>query len=672
MSQPGEAERRIEELREQLRLHNYHYYVLDAPLIPDSEYDRLFSELLQLEEQNPDLITEDSPTRRVGDKPLPGFQEVRHSERMLSLDNVFSDQELADFDRRVRERLGSDEPIAYTAEPKLDGLAISLRYENGKLVQGATRGDGERGEEVTSNVRTIESIPLRLLGNDYPAVLEVRGEVFMPKAGFEKLNEQARKAGEKGFANPRNAAAGSLRQLDPRLTAKRPLSFYAYGLGNVDEAIAGGHAEAMQALRKLGIPVSPELKYLEGIDQCLEYYGNILARRDTLPYEIDGVVYKVDSFDEQARLGFVSRAPRWAVAHKFPAQEELTVIEDIEFQVGRTGAVTPVARLKPVTVAGVTVSNATLHNMDEIERKDVRIGDTVIIRRAGDVIPEVVQVVPDRRPKGAKRPELPTTCPVCGSDVLRVEGEAVARCSGGLYCNAQRREGIKHFASRKAMDIEGLGDKLVEQLDEKGLVKTVADVYALKAPEVASLERMGKKSAQNLVGALEKSKTTTLPRFLYALGIREVGEATARSLANHFLTLEAIEQADEEALQQTPDVGPIVASHIASFFRQEHNIEVLQQLLAAGIHWPAIERPKAHARPFAGKSFVLTGALSRPRDQIKAELEGLGARVAGSVSKKTDYVVAGEAAGSKLARAQDLGIEILDEEQLQEMIDAAE
>ncbi|MGD9356014.1 MAG: NAD-dependent DNA ligase LigA [Chromatiales bacterium] len=672
MSQPGEAERRIEELREQLRLHNYHYYVLDAPLIPDSEYDRLFSELLQLEEQNPDLITEDSPTRRVGDKPLPGFQEVRHSERMLSLDNVFSDQELADFDRRVRERLGSDEPIAYTAEPKLDGLAISLRYENGKLVQGATRGDGERGEEVTSNVRTIESIPLRLLGNDYPAVLEVRGEVFMPKAGFEKLNEQARKAGEKGFANPRNAAAGSLRQLDPRLTAKRPLAFYAYGLGNVDEAIAGGHAEAMQALRKLGIPVSPELKYLEGIDQCLEYYGNILARRDTLPYEIDGVVYKVDSFDEQARLGFVSRAPRWAVAHKFPAQEELTVIEDIEFQVGRTGAVTPVARLKPVTVAGVTVSNATLHNMDEIERKDVRIGDTVIIRRAGDVIPEVVQVVPDRRPKGAKRPELPTTCPVCGSDVLRVEGEAVARCSGGLYCNAQRREGIKHFASRKAMDIEGLGDKLVEQLDEKGLVKTVADVYALKAPDVASLERMGEKSAQNLVGALEKSKTTTLPRFLYALGIREVGEATARSLANHFLTLEAIEQADEEALQQTPDVGPIVASHIASFFRQEHNIEVLQQLLAAGIHWPAIERPKAHARPFAGKSFVLTGALSRPRDQIKAELEGLGARVVGSVSKKTDYVVAGEAAGSKLARAQDLGIEILDEEQLQEMIDAAE
>jgi DNA ligase (NAD+) len=672
MSQPGEAERRIEELREQLRLHNYHYYVLDAPLIPDSEYDRLFSELLQLEEQNPDLITEDSPTRRVGDKPLPGFQEVRHSERMLSLDNVFSDQELADFDRRVRERLGSDEPIAYTAEPKLDGLAISLRYENGKLVQGATRGDGERGEEVTSNVRTIESIPLRLLGNDYPAVLEVRGEVFMPKAGFEKLNEQARKAGEKGFANPRNAAAGSLRQLDPRLTAKRPLAFYAYGLGNVDEAIAGGHAEAMQALRKLGIPVSPELKYLEGIDQCLEYYGNILARRDTLPYEIDGVVYKVDSFDEQARLGFVSRAPRWAVAHKFPAQEELTVIEDIEFQVGRTGAVTPVARLKPVTVAGVTVSNATLHNMDEIERKDVRIGDTVIIRRAGDVIPEVVQVVPDRRPKGAKRPELPTTCPVCGSDVLRVEGEAVARCSGGLYCNAQRREGIKHFASRKAMDIEGLGDKLVEQLDEKGLVKTVADVYALKAPDVASLERMGEKSAQNLVGALEKSKTTTLPRFLYALGIREVGEATARSLANHFLTLEAIEQADEEALQQTPDVGPIVASHIASFFRQEHNIEVLQQLLAAGIHWPAIERPKAHARPFAGKSFVLTGALSRPRDQIKAELEGLGARVVGSVSKKTDYVVAGEAAGSKLARAQDLGIEILEEEQLQEMIDAAE
>jgi len=672
MSQAGGVERRIEELREQIRLHNYHYYVLDAPLIPDAEYDRLFRELQQLEQEHPEFITDDSPTRRVGDQPLPGFEEVRHALRMLSLENVFSDGELADFDRRVRERLGTDKPVVYTAEPKLDGLAISLRYEDGRLVQGATRGDGERGEDVTSNVRTIEAIPLRLLGKEYPALLEVRGEVFMPKAGFEKLNAEARKAGDKTFANPRNAAAGSLRQLDPRLTAKRPLSFYAYGLGQTDEPIADSHAAAMQQLREIGIPVSPELKCLEGIDQCLDYYANILARRDSLPYEIDGVVYKVDSFDEQSRLGFVSRAPRWAVAHKFPAQEELTVVEDIEFQVGRTGAVTPVARLKPVTVAGVTVSNATLHNMDEIERKDVRVGDTVIIRRAGDVIPEVVQVVPDRRPGNAKRPELPAHCPVCGSDVLRVEGEAVARCSGGLYCSAQRREGIKHFASRKAMDIEGLGDKLVEQLDEKGLVKTVADIYSLKAADIAALERMGEKSAQNLVEALEKSKATTLPRFLFALGIREVGEATARSLANHFLTLEAIEQADEDALQETPDVGPIVASHIASCFRQEHNIEVLQGLIAAGVHWPAIEKPGEAAQPLDGKTFVLTGALSRPRDQIKARLEALGAKVAGSVSGKTDYVVAGEAAGSKLAKAQNLGIEILDEDKLQEMINAVE
>ncbi|MEJ2317536.1 MAG: NAD-dependent DNA ligase LigA [Gammaproteobacteria bacterium] len=672
MSQAGEVERRVEELREQIRLHNYRYYVLDAPLIPDAEYDRLFRELQQLEQQHPEFITEDSPTRRVGDQPSPGFEEVRHAVRMLSLDNVFSDEELADFDRRVRDRLGTDKAVVYTAEPKLDGLAISLRYENGRLVQGATRGDGERGEDVTSNVRTIEAIPLRLLGKQYPALLEVRGEVFMPKAGFEKLNAEARKAGDKTFANPRNAAAGSLRQLDPRLTAKRPLSFYAYGLGETDEAIADSHAAAMQQLREIGVPVSPELKCLEGIGQCLEYYANILARRDSLPYEIDGVVYKVDSFEEQDRLGFVSRAPRWAVAHKFPAQEELTVVEDIEFQVGRTGAITPVARLKPVTVAGVTVSNATLHNMDEIERKDVRVGDTVIIRRAGDVIPEVVQVVPDKRPGNAKRPELPAHCPVCGSDVLRVEGEAVARCSGGLYCSAQRREGIKHFASRKAMDIEGLGDKLVEQLDENGLVKTVADIYSLKATDIAALDRMGEKSAQNLIKALEKSKSTTLPRFLYALGIREVGEATARSLANHFLTLEAIEQADEDALQETPDVGPIVASHIASFFRQEHNIEVLQGLIEAGIHWSAIEKPGEAVQLLDGKTFVLTGALSRPRDQIKAQLEALGAKVAGSVSGKTDYVVAGEAAGSKLAKAQDLGIEILHEDQLEEMLNAIE
>jgi DNA ligase (NAD+) len=672
MNKADSIESEIESLRDEIRKHNYQYYVLDNPLVPDAEYDRLFKKLQQLEHDHPELVTDDSPTMRVGDQPLAGFQEVRHRVRMLSLDNVFSDEELADFDRRIRERLDTDETILYTAEPKLDGLAISLRYEQGKLVQAATRGDGERGEDVTSNVRTIESVPLRLLGKRCPAVLEVRGEVFMPKAGFEKLNVEARKAGVKSFANPRNAAAGSLRQLDPQLAAKRPLAFYAYGLGEVEDGFASGQQAAMLTLKQLGIPISPELERLSGIGECLDYYANILARRDSLPYEIDGVVYKVDSFAQQASLGFVSRAPRWAVAHKFPAQEELTVVEGIEFQVGRTGAVTPVARLKPVSVAGVTVSNATLHNMDEVERKDVRIGDTVIIRRAGDVIPEVVQVVPDKRPKNAKKPELPSSCPVCGSDVLRVEGEAVARCSGGLYCSAQRREGIKHFASRKAMDIEGLGDKLVEQLDENGLIKSIADIYALNAEEVAALERMGEKSARNLVDALEKSKSTTLPRFLYALGIREVGEATARSLANHFLTLEAIEQADEEALQETPDVGPIVASHIASFFRQEHNIEILQRLLDAGIHWPEIEKAEEQPRPFAGKTFVLTGTLSRPRGQIKEQLQGLGAKVSGSVSKKTDYVVAGESAGSKLTKAQDLGVEILDEDQLQEMIDAAD
>ena len=665
--------RRIARLREEINRHNYLYYVLDAPEIPDSEYDRLMRELEALESQHPGLVAPDSPTQRVGAGPLEAFSEVRHRVPMLSLENALDELEMADFDRRVRERLETEDAVSYVAEPKLDGLAISLRYEQGLLAQGATRGDGMRGEDVTSNVRTIPSIPLRLMGKGFPEVIEIRGEVFMPKRGFARLNETARRRGEKEFVNPRNAAAGSLRQLDPRVTADRSLAFYCYGLGEVSgRAIADTHSAAMAKVKSWGLPVSPELKLVKGLEGCLHYYGEIGLRRDQLDYEIDGVVFKVDRFAQQEVLGYVSRAPRWAVAYKFPAQEEVTIIKAVEFQVGRTGAVTPVARLQPVFVGGVTVSNATLHNMDEVTRKDVHIGDTAFVRRAGDVIPEVVRVLPERRPAGAKPVHLPKHCPVCGADVIKPEGEAVARCTGGLFCAAQRKQAVKHFASRRAMDIDGLGGKLVEQLVDKGLVHDPADLYSLSREQIAGLERMADKSAQNLLDALEKSKHTTLERFLYALGIREVGEATARNLAGALGSLKALDEFDEQGLQEVPDVGPVVASHIAAFFRQRHNREVIDRLVEAGVHWEEGKPAAARKQPLKGKTFVLTGALSRPRDEVKARLLALGAKVTGSVSKKTDFVVAGDEAGSKLARAKELGVAVIDEAALDRFVEKAD
>ncbi|MCU7923270.1 MAG: NAD-dependent DNA ligase LigA [Candidatus Thiodiazotropha sp. (ex Dulcina madagascariensis)] len=665
---------RIQALRNEIDHHNRQYYVFDAPEIADAEYDRLLRELQRLEAEHPHLITPDSPTQRVGETPLAGFGEVAHSRPMLSLDNAFGEEAMGDFERRIRDRLklDDDKKIVYLAEPKLDGLAINLRYVQGRLVLGATRGDGSRGEDVTGNIRTIKAVPLRLQGDDWPDILEVRGEVFMPRDGFEALNQRAREAGEKSFVNPRNAAAGSLRQLDPRLTAQRPLTFYAYGFGEVDPApIADSQSDSIRRLRRWGVPISPLHEVVEGTQGCLAYFQRILQLRDSLPYDIDGVVFKVDELRLQAQLGSVSRAPRWAIAYKFPAQEEMTQVEAIAFQVGRTGAVTPVARLHPVFVGGVTVSNATLHNMDEVMRKDVRPGDTVVVRRAGDVIPEVVSVVPAKRPHGISPVILPTRCPVCGSEITKPEGEAVARCSGGLYCPAQRKEALRHFASRKAMDIEGLGEKLVEQLVDEGLVDSPADLYRLTLEQLSGLQRMAEKSARNLLDALDKSKLTTLAHFLFALGIREVGEATASSLANQFLTLDAIQQADEALLQQAPDVGPVVAAHIVAFFRQAHNREVIEQLLEAGIHWPEIER-QAVDHPLSGKTIVITGALSRPRDEIKRELLALGAKVTGSVSKKTDYLLAGEAAGSKLAKAEKLGVAVLDEAALRTMLEHAQ
>lgn len=669
MGQDKKAQKRILQLRDEINYHNYRYYVLDTPEIPDAEYDRLLRELQQLESEHPELITPDSPTQRVGAEPIKAFGQVKHKIPMLSLDNAFSDDKVSDFDRRVREKLNID-AVEYVAEPKLDGLAISIRYEDGQLIQAATRGDGVTGENVTHNVRTIESVPLRLYGKKYPPVLEVRGEVYMPKAGFEELNKRARDEAEKEFANPRNAAAGSLRQLDPRITAERPLEMYCYGIGDVDGfEVPDTHLEILEKLRELGLRVSPEVQVVNGVAEVLAYYRNIAEKREQLPYEIDGVVYKVNRFDQQELLGFVTRAPRWAIAHKFPAQEEITRLLDIEVQVGRTGAITPVARLEPVFVGGVTVSNATLHNEDEIRRKDVRIGDTVIVRRAGDVIPEVASVVVSKRLKNAKPFVMPKQCPVCGSDVIRAEGEAVARCSGGLYCSAQRKEAIKHFASRKAMDIDGLGDKLVEQLADEDLIHDVADLYSLTQDQLAKLERMGDKSAANLIAALEKSKQTSLARFLYALGIREVGEATAQSLANHFTALELIESASEEALQQVPDVGPVVAAHISAFFHQAHNLEVIEKLIQVGVNWPAVEQPVATEQPLAGKTIVLTGTLSSlTRDEAKQRLQALGAKVAGSVSKKTDLVIAGEEAGSKLTKAQQLGVKVIDEEEFVKLL----
>ena len=667
---PETIRKRVDSLRATLEDHNYYYYVQDDPRIPDAEYDRLFRELQKLEAEHPELATEDSPTRRVGSSAETSFEEVIHRLPMLSLDNAFSEDELRDFDRRVRDRLGADGAIEYVCEPKLDGLAVSLHYENGTLTRAATRGDGYTGEDITANIRTIPSVPLKLRGSGYPDLVEVRGEVYMPRAGFEKLNERLAEQGEKTFVNPRNAAAGSLRQKKSTVTARRPLELCAYSMAVTDESVLPEtHWDSLQLVRGWGFRINPEMRKAEGVEACLDAYNELMAKRDSLPYEIDGIVFKVNRLDLQQELGFVSRAPRWAIAHKFPAQEELTIIEDVEFQVGRTGAVTPVARLKPVFVGGVTVSNATLHNMDEIRRLDVHIGDTVFIRRAGDVIPQVVKVVPEKRPAKAPTVEMPEHCPVCGSDIVQIEGEAVARCSGGLYCPAQRKEAIRHYASRKAMDIEGLGDRLIEMLVDEGMVSTVADLYRLTKFQIASLERMGDKSAANLVAAIDRSREPVLWRFLYALGIREVGEATAKGLAAHFGTLEAISEADEASLQTVPDVGPIVAGHIRSFFGQPHNQETLAALKKAGVTWQEEQVLSVDEQPLSGQTWVLTGTLSgMTRDQAKEKLEQLGARVAGSVSKKTACVVAGEAAGSKLAKAEQLGVPVLDEEGLANLL----
>ncbi|MFQ5642343.1 MAG: NAD-dependent DNA ligase LigA [Thiogranum sp.] len=655
--------RRAAQLREQIQLHNYRYYVLDDPQVPDAEYDRLLRELQDLEQAHPELLTEDSPTRRVGAEPLSAFGEVQHEVPMLSLDNAFDDEELGEFDRRVRERLEL-ESVDYVAEPKLDGLAVSLLYEDGVLKRGATRGDGNRGEDITLNVRTIKSVPLRLLGDDYPQRLEVRGEVFISHAGFRKLNERAVQQEQKTFVNPRNAAAGSLRQLDPKITAQRPLEMYCYGTGLVENGrLAERHSEILQQLRGWGLRVYPGIERVAGLQGCIQYYRALEKQRSSLPFDIDGVVFKVDRLDLQRRLGFVARAPRWAIARKFPAAEELTRVVAIDVQVGRTGAITPVARLEPVFVGGVTVTNATLHNEDEVRRKDVHVGDTVIVRRAGDVIPEIVSVILDRRPDDAKAFVMPSHCPVCGSDIERLDGEAVARCTGGLYCEAQRKEAIKHFASRRAMDIEGLGDKLVEQLVDRKLVADVAGLYDLSAEALAGLERMGEKSAHNLVRALQKSKDTTLDRFLYALGIREVGDATARTLAGEFGNLDALMQASQEQLEAIHDIGPVVAQHIVQFFRQPHNREVIVRLQDAGIHWPDVE-PVTH-QPLQGRTYVLTGTLSGiTREEAKQKLQALGAKVSGSVSKKTTALIAGAKAGSKLAKAEALGVPVLSEDEL--------
>jgi DNA ligase (NAD+) len=667
------AAARARELRQQIEHHNYRYHVLDDPEVSDAEYDRLLRELKALEEQYPDLITPDSPTQRVGATPVSELQEVVHTRPMLSLDNAFLDDDVVAFDKRVRERLEDVEQVEYSAEPKLDGLAISFRYESGRLVQAATRGDGVRGEDVTHNVRTIKAVPTALRGSP-PKLLEVRGEVFMLIAGFKAMNQRALERGERTFVNPRNAAAGSIRQLDPRLAAGRPFDVFFYGVGETDGwKLPAKHSEALQQLREWGLKISPLLKIVQGAAGCLQYYREIAARRASLPYEIDGVVYKVNRFVQQRELGFVARAPRWAIAHKFPAHEENTVVKGVEFQVGRTGALTPVARLEPVFVGGVTVSNATLHNMDEVRRKDVRIGDTVVIRRAGDVIPEVVKVIVERRPKDAVEVELPKKCPVCGSDVEREEGEAIARCTGGLFCAALRKEALRHFASRRALDIDGLGSKIIDQLVEGEKVRSAADLYRLTADDYAALERMGEKSAANLVEALERSKHTTLARFLYALGIRDVGEATAAALANHFGALDSLQEASEEAIQEVPDIGPVVAAHVHTFFQQKHNREVIAALRAVGVTWKDQQRRSAAAAgPLTGKTFVLTGSLdSMSRDEASDRIAALGGKVASSVSKKTSYVVAGAEAGSKLAKAQELGIAVLGEEEFLKLLSQA-
>ncbi len=652
--------KRLAALRAEIRQHDFRYYVLDRPAIPDAEYDALMRELQALEERHPDWITPDSPTQTVGAPPSHAFETVEHRVPMLSLDNAFDAEEFSAFDRRVRERLGDDAPVTYQAEPKFDGLALSLTYVGGTLARAATRGDGRRGEDVTDNVRTIDSVPVHL---DLPgdSEIEIRGEVVMTHEAFAEINRRAERRGEKVFANPRNAAAGSLRQKDPRVTAERPLHFFAYGVGLAE----GVEAPATQSgwldrMEELGFAVAENRATVTGLDEARDFFREIGEKREKLAFDIDGVVYKVDSIAEQERLGFVARAPRWAIAWKFPAEEKLTRVREVEFQVGRTGALTPVARVEPVAVGGVTVANVTLHNMDEIERKDVRIGDWVRIRRAGDVIPEIIEVLPDKRPDDAKKIELPATCPECGSEVLRDEDQAVARCTGGLFCPAQRREAIRHFASRKAMDIDGLGEKWVTLFLDRGLVEHVDDLFRLNRDDLIALPRMGAKSADNLLDSLEKARETTLGRFLYALGIREVGEVTAESLARHFRGLDALMEASEEELQAVEDVGPVVARHVHAFFQQPHNREVIEGLLAAGIHWPTPEAPADNA-PLDGKTFVITGTLpDMTRDEASDRLTALGAKVTSSVSKKTTALIAGEAGGSKLDKAEKLGVPILD------------
>jgi len=663
-----QARKKVAELRNTLNEYNYQYYVLDDPSIPDAVYDRDMQSLIALEKQYPSLQSPNSPSQKVGGEALSAFEQVTHDVPMLSLDNAFDEESLLAFEKRLKDRLKDTSSLHFSCEPKLDGLAVSILYENGELVRAATRGDGQVGENITANVRTISNVPLRLRGDAHPDRVEVRGEVFMPREGFAKLNEHQKNAGGKVFANPRNAAAGSLRQLDSKITAKRPLMFYAYSLGVVQPdnfTLPTTHSERLSQLGKWGLPLCPDIDTAEGGRGCLDYYHHILEKRDNLPYDIDGVVFKVNRIDLQAALGFVARAPRWAIAQKFPAQEEVTKLLDVEFQVGRTGAITPVARLEPVFVGGVTVSNATLHNQDEITRLGVKVGDTVVIRRAGDVIPQVVSVVDTKRTGSETDIAFPSQCPVCGSQVEKLEDEAVARCTGGLICAAQRKQALKHFASRKAFDIDGLGDKLVDQLVDADLVHSPADFFTLSLGDVVGLERMAEKSASKLLSSLEASKQTTLAKFLYALGIREVGEATAANLAAHFETLDAIRDASIEALVEVQDVGEIVATHIFNFFNESHNTDVIDALLKEGINWPAIEKPDADNLPLEGKTCVITGTLSEMgRSDAKARLQLLGAKVAGSVSKNTDFLVAGEKAGSKLTKAQELDVEVWGEAKL--------
>jgi DNA ligase (NAD+) len=659
------AAQEVAHLREQLESWNYQYYVLDDPSVPDAHYDRSLQRLRELEAAYPELLSPESPTQRVGATPLAQFQQVQHEIPMLSLENAFSTDDLQDFNRRLLERLGRDpaDALEFACEPKLDGIAVSLLYRDGRLQRGATRGDGATGEDITHNVRTVPSVPLRLRGSGYPPVLEVRGEIYLPRAGFEQINAEARARGEKTFVNPRNAAAGSLRQLDARVTARRPLQMCCYSVGLYQGGeLPPRHSDVLDCLQAWGLRINSESRVVTGIEACDAYYEELAARRAGLPYDIDGIVFKVNDLTLQQRLGFVSRAPRWAIARKFPAEEEMTRVLSVEFQVGRTGAITPVARLEPVFVGGVTVSNATLHNSDEIERLGLHVGDTVIVRRAGDVIPQVVAVILERRPDSAQPVVFPDACPVCGSVVERAPDEAVLRCMGGLVCQAQQKAAIRHFVSRRALDVDGLGDKLVEQLVDRGLVHSVADIYTLPRAQWLGLERMGEKSVDKLLEALEKSKSTTLQRFIYALGIREVGEATAGNLARHFGSWEALAAADEEALLAVPDVGPVVADHLRQFFDSADSLAVVEALRTAGVHWPDLQLAAAEALPLAGQTWVVTGTLeSLGRNEAKALLEALGARVAGSVSAKTHTVLAGPGAGSKLGKAAELGIPVIDE-----------